>query len=277
MNCSIVNILKAACISAAFFFCESSLALPNSYDNVKNKAAELLAQKKKSQALQLIINFSKTDRSKPFKNETSDLLFLAAQSFLSKEAQEEYESSLNFTLENEKSSLKAAERCLALEPQNLDCVIQKARLAYRSRNEKLFKNTILQIKELLANSNYENLYGLYLERNDPEFKNKQILPALNDSLPERLFGFVLLELERCFTAKNFSRAKDVLLYLEKNYPDWPDLVFYKNKLNVESEEDPAKISTELMAAYASKCKSITKSMARKFRYDFDLCNRGGKS
>lgn len=274
---SFSNFIKTASINAVFLFSGHALAIPNSYENIKNKAAELLAQKKKDQALRLIISYSRTDRSKNYKKETGELLYLAAQTFLSKEAQEEYESSLNATLDNEKNAQKSVERCLNLEPQNLDCQIQKARLAYRSKNDRVFKATIATIRDLLANSFYEPLFGLFLEKKDADFKNRQIFSGQNESLPENMFGFVLLELDRCFAVKNFSRAKDILISLEKSFSDWPDLLYYKHRLNAESEEDPAKISSELLAAYASKCKSITKSASRKYRYDFELCIRGVKS
>lgn len=237
----------------------------------------MLSQKKKDQALQLIINYSLTDKSHSSKNETGDLLFLAGQTFLTKEAQEEYENSLNLTLENEKAALKAAEHCLGLEPQNLDCMIQKARLNYRAKNEKNFKASIGKVRDLLESTNFEKLFGLLLEKNEPEFKNQQSLVSLSDAGSEHMLTFVLLELDRCFAAKNYSRAKDLITTLEKIYSDWPDLLYYKNKLNIESEEDSAKSGGELLSAYASKCKSITKSAARKYRYDFELCARGGKS
>ena len=54
------------------------------------------------------------------------------------------------------------------------------------------------------------------------------------------------------------------------------LACYKNKLNLESEEEQTKSSPEHLAAYNSKCKNITKSAARKYRYDFELCIRGAK-
>lgn len=276
MNFSFSKLVKAASINAAFLFCFSAAALPNSFDNVRNKASELLAQKKKDQALRLIISYSRTERSRPYKKEAGELLFLAAQTFLTKEAQEEYEVSLNATLDNDKIALKAADRCLAIEPQNLDCLIQRARCDYRLKNEKSFGGDIAKIREILSNTQYDALFALLLEKNEEDFKNKQVGLVLNDKMPEIMFIFTLMELDRSFLAKNYSLAKDIVIQLEKNNPDWPDLIFYKNKLNLESEEEQAKSSPELLAAYSSKCKSISKSAARKFRYDFELCMRGAK-
>ena len=44
-----------------------------------------------------------------------------------------------------------------------------------------------------------------------------------------------LELDRSFAAKNFSRAKDVIQFFEKNFSDWPDIIYYKQKIEFESD------------------------------------------
>jgi len=110
MNCFCFKNLKAASLNAAFLF-----LLPvhadtiTSFENIKNKSAELLSLKQKEKAIQLVINYSKTERSRAYRVEAGELLFNIGQSFLTKEAQEEYETSLNETLENEKKSIKSAE------------------------------------------------------------------------------------------------------------------------------------------------------------------------
>jgi len=280
--------LKAAYKSAAFFIYNTSavflflfsLSLEattlTSIDNIKNKTGELLSLKQKDKAIQLVINYSKTERSRAYKVEAGELLFNIGQSFLNKEAQEEYESSLNDTLENPKKSLKAAEACLKLDPINLDCLIQKARLHFRERNKKNFAATIEEIKAMVYGSAYEYLFQLFLERENPEFKNKQIINQLPSQPADRTLFYVIFELERSFEAKNYSRAREVIAYCEKFYSTWPDLAFFKNRLNSESSEKQAKLDDDLLNIYVNKCKSISNSAARKFRYDFDLCNRGKK-
>ncbi|MGZ3725206.1 MAG: hypothetical protein ACXWQQ_05375 [Pseudobdellovibrio sp.] len=275
MNCSFTKILKAAISIAAFLFFQPAQAI-SSLDNIKNKSAELLALHQKDKAIQLIINYSGTERSKAYKAEASELLFNVAQSFMSLEAQEEYESSVNDTLDNEKNSLKAAERCLKIEAQNLSCLIQQARIYYRLKNDKNLASTVNDIKALLVNSSYENLFQLFVDHSSPDFKNKQIIGVLPTQPNDRTLFYVILETDRSFEAKNYSRAREVLTYAEKNYPDWPDLAFYKNRLNIESSEKQAKPDDDLISLYSNKCKSISHSLARKYRYDFELCSRGKK-
>ncbi len=275
MNCNFTKFKKAALINAAFLFLAApSFAKPvDSIDNIRNKTGELLALKQKDKAIQLILNYLKTERSRAYRSEASELLFDLGQSFLAREAQQEYETSLIDTLDNEKKSYKAAEACLKLEPQNLDCLIQRARLSYRSNSLKNFNLQIEEVKNLLTQSTYEGLFVLFLDRQSNDFKEKQILTSLPATPNERTLFYVIFELDRSFQAKNYSRAKEVINYAEKNYQDWPDLAFYKNRLNIESAENGAKTSDELLTLYTNKCKNLARSLVRKYRYDFDLCRR----
>ncbi len=275
MNCNFTKFKKAALINAAFLFLAApSFAKPvDSIDNIRNKTGELLALKQKDKAIQLILNYLKTERSRAYRSEASELLFDLGQSFMAREAQQEYETSLIDTLDNEKKSYKAAEACLKLEPQNLDCLIQRARLSYRSNSLKNFNLQIEEVKNLLTQSTYEGLFVLFLDRQSNDFKEKQILTSLPATPNERTLFYVIFELDRSFQAKNYSRAKEVINYAEKNYQDWPDLAFYKNRLNIESAENGAKTSDELLTLYTNKCKNLARSLVRKYRYDFDLCRR----
>ena len=275
MNCNNLKNYKAAIFFAAFLFLNSSYAM-RSIDNIKTKASELLAQRQKDKAIQLIINYSATERSKAYKAETSELLFNVAQSFMSREAQEDYEVSINETLENEKKSLKSVEKCLKVEPQNLNCLIQQARLFYRLKNTKNFENTLNEIKNLVKKSSYESLFQLFLEKNLIDFKNKQILSTLPTQANDRSLFLIIFEIDRSFLVKNYSRAKEVILFAEKNYADWPDIAYYKYKLNQESSEKEVGSNDDFIAVYNNKCKNVSHSISRKYRYDFDLCNRGIK-
>lgn len=277
MNCNSLKILKAACISAAFLFSTQAFsAPPASFDSIKQKVMELLLQKKKSQAIQLILNYNKTDLARGHKAEASDLLLKVALQFISKDAQDAYENSLNLTLENPKDALKSNEQCLSADPQQLDCLIQKVRLQMRNKSMKAAVTSIAEIKELVPSSKYENWLETLSLKGEAEFKNKQIIKNIPDKANEDMLGLLILELDRSFMAKNYSRAKDLIIYFDKNYSEWPDLVFYKYKLDSESAEEKTKPNVEnnqQLTFYSNKCKSLSKTLSRKYRYDIDLCAR----
>ncbi|MEQ1722235.1 MAG: hypothetical protein ABL930_03605 [Pseudobdellovibrio sp.] len=276
MNCNSLKTLKAACISAAFLLSPIAHANISTFDAIKQKATELLLQKKKSQAIQLITNYKKTDLGRSHRFEASDLLTKLTLQFVSKDAQEAYENSINLTLENPKDALKSAEQCLSLDPQQLNCLIQKAKMLLRNKSNKAAIVTIAEINELAPDSKYEFWFELTSIKNEAEFKNKQIIKSLPVYQIEEHLALIILELDRCFAVKNYSRAKDILMFFEKQYSDWPDLVFYKYKISFESSEEKTKQNIDAnqqLTFYANKCKNVSRNLVRKYRYDIDLCLR----
>jgi hypothetical protein len=276
MNCKSLKILKAACLSAAFLFSPKTRANISSFDSIKEKVTELLLQKKKSQAVQLITNYNKTDFSRANRNEANDLLVKVALQFISKDAQEAYENSINLTLENPKEALKSSEYCLSLEPQQLNCLIQKTKMLIRNKSKSAALAAIAEIKDFVPDSKYTFWLEMAMIKNEIEFKNKQIIKNIPDKPSEESLGLLILELDRSFAAKNYSRAKELIVFFEKKYSDWPELVLYKYKISFESSEDKAKQNTDVsqqQALYTNKCKSISRNVIRKYRYDIDLCLR----
>jgi len=277
MNFSYLKIKKAAAFSAAFLFVFSTGSQAQSvavgFTNIKDKAVALLLQNKKDQALLLILNYTKTHPNTAHKNEAQELLISLAQKFVHRDAQEAYENSLNLTLENPKEAQKSNEVCLSADPQQLECLIQKMRLQLRARSTAAAQDTLAEVKALVPNTRFDNWLSWVVMRNSPDFKKMQILKTLPQKGGEDQLLPVILELDRAFLAKNYSRAKDILQYLEKNFPDWPDSLFYRYRIDHESAENGTRVGDERILLYNNKCKSLNKTVARKYRFDFDLCLR----
>lgn len=290
MNCSFLKRKKAAFI-AAFLFAAPLFAAPKgapndtaetlvTFDRVREKAVELLLQKKKNQALQLIVNYTKTQAGHAHRADANELLVSLAQKFIHRDAQEAYENSLILTLENPREAMKSNEQCLTTEPYQLDCLIQKMRLHYRAGNAKAAQAALGEIREIVPGSRFDSWLTLLMAREAPDFKNKQIMKNLPAWAGEETMILAVLELDRAFAAKNYSRAKDLIQYFEKHEPEWPDLLFYRQKLDTESAEDKAPdktgASSDQNQLYATKCKSLSKTNVRRYRYDFELCSRGAE-
>lgn len=271
---------KAAVLFAAFFmFIQKPYAaktMPDSLEVVKKKSSLLLTQKQKTEALKLISDYIKSETNRNLIAEASRFLIKVSQTFLSKEAQDAYEASVNATLESNKEANKFVETCLQLEPQNINCLIQKIRIAYREKNTTLSEKTLEDVLAITRAGNAFLWLDVFLHKasNSENFKNTTLLKKMNELPSEDFFILTVLEIERSFLAKNFSRAKEGVDYLDKNYPDYPDTIFFKQKLDSESIEEKTTNASETNLLYTTKCKSLSKSMARKFRYDFDLCQRG---
>lgn len=278
MKFSFSKSLKAAIYTAAFLFLSTTRASTSKIEVVKEYVQVLLVQKKKPQAIAHLNEFVETEPNKKIKEEAADLLIELVKKFSFKEAQEAYENSVNLTVESPSEAFKSNEKCLQLEPEQLECLTQKIRLLLR-RNE---KNEALEvfgtIKKEIQNHKSLNWIEAALSKETAEFKQKILIKTAIEKVDEENLGLLFLELERSFRAKNFSRAKEIMLFLEKKYSDWPDLLVYKLKINAESSEETEeatnKSEVDPKTIYKNKCKSLNKSAARLFRQDIYLCLRG---
>ncbi len=275
-----INFRKAAVLFAAFFIFSPAVVYPKTtsetLDSAKKKTTSLLAQKQKSEAIQVLQEYLKNETIKSVRSDAGALLVKISQTFISKEAQEAYEASVNATLESSKDSSRYAEICLQLEPTNIDCLIQKMRLSYREKNISATEKYLEDISKFAGGTDFFLWLDLVVHKDasSTNFKNRNFIKKINEKPSEEFFVLTTLEIERAIGAKNFSRAKEGVDYLEKNYPDYPDSIFFKQKIDSESAEEKLTNAAETNMMYSAKCKSLTKSMARKFRYDFDLCQRG---
>lgn len=276
------EIKKTAAQTAVFYlvttlflsshFCGADAAESN-WDITKKKVQTFLIQKQKKQALSAIDDFLAIEKNKQIVKEAHDFKASVAKKFLTKEAQEFYEVSLNATLDNAKEAKKNNEECLALEPENLDCQIQKVRLVYRDNPNKFNdKIEIEKINKYFSDLDF-NWVKVSTEKKTPEFKTLAFYKKESGPMTEDRLIKSILEIDRAFDVKNFSKAKEILQLVEKEFKDWPDLVFFKQNIDIESTENKQVSATELSNLYQMKCKNLSKTISRKYRYDFDLCMR----
>ena len=281
MNLEVKLILKAAAKTAAFFIFILSLLAVNrpktadtNLDGVKKRVINLLIQKQKKQALSTINNYLTTETNKTALKEAREFRMQIAKKFLTKEAQEFYEMSINLSLDNPKEAKKNNDECLALDPDQLDCLIQQLRLSFRSKKKKATEPEDLEKLSRYFDAAEFNWIKVSVEKNSPDFKNLNFYRQETVSLTEEKLVLAILETDRAMAAKNFSRAKEVLSVISVEHSDWPDLIHFKNRIDFESSENKSLSPPDLQNQYVNKCKSLSKSIVRKYRYDFELCQRG---
>lgn len=272
---------KAAFLIAAFFILQTgSEALAkesiDSFEDLKKAAGQLLLKKQKSEALAAINKFLKNENNQKSFAEANEFLIRVSQTFLSKEAQDAYEGSINATLENPKEAQRLIDSCLSLEPDNSDCIIQKIRLSYREKNRYFTEKYLKELMDIAKSTLTFHWVEQSIQKTVPGsgFKEKIFMKSFSGKLNEESLILTVLEIERSFAAKNFSRARSGIEFLEKTHPEYPENIYFKQKLDADSAEEKMIAAADGGIIYSTKCKSLTKTMARKFRYDFDLCMRG---
>ena len=168
---------KTAVLTAVFCFMWSTkLVATNTpglsegaLEVVKKKAINLLMQSQKKQALVVLSEYISRENNKNLVKAARDFRLKIAKKFLTKEAQEFYEMSLNLTVENPKASKKNNEDCLIKDPENLDCIIQKIRLLCRDRKGPL-KVEDFQLAEKYFDAGEIDWVKISCEKNSSDFK-----------------------------------------------------------------------------------------------------------
>lgn len=170
--------------------------------------------------------------------------------FLKQTTQDLYETAIAQLIKNSRLSEKNIDKCLETEPLNDQCQFLK----------------------------------LNIENRKSPISNKESLEALRakilDQDADQLFYKQVKELEKKIEVKNYSLARQLLDKLEKDYPDYPDLIIFKRNLNFlssESEDAPTGLfqqsDSKAFEIYQKRCESIDPMTIRKYIYDLDFCNR----
>ncbi len=170
--------------------------------------------------------------------------------FLKQTTQDLYETAIAQLIKNSRLSEKNIDKCLETEPLNDQCQFLKLNIENR-------KSPI---------SNIESLEALRTKILDQE--------------ADQQFYKQVKELEKKIEVKNYSLARQLLDKLEKDYPDYPDLIIFKRNLNFlssETDDEPTGLfqqtNSKAFEIYQKRCESIDPMTIRKYIYDLDFCNR----
>ena len=114
---------------------------------------------------------------------------------------------------------------------------------------------------------------LSLDKKKSAFMTASFSSKVKDDFFDR-HDLLILEFDRSIQAKNYSLAKDILILLEKNYADYPDIIIMKAILDrITYGADIVPKLLGLVSIYEKKCKAVAKNISRKYFYDLDLCQR----
>ncbi len=251
-----------------------------SFNKVKEQIVDLLAKNQRITAMTLIENELLRD-DKEYKNKLNSLKFNMLNDFLSLSTQEIYETSAGLVLSDKKKSLSGMQQCLALEPENLQCRWLELKY-YRRYNMGIFDDKALAYIEtaqsfkqiqLLKNSLLVALNRtseITLNTNSKENKNLNS----EDSILENIINYNI-----AIDTKAYSKAKEILNYMNVHYTDYPDLVFMSYQLSTLWPEGVGFSESSLEKqydAYRKKCADLPISVARKYFFDISLCVRSLK-
>lgn len=247
----------------------------NHFNKVKQRILGLLEKNQRVEARTVIENeLLRNDLD--YKNKINALKYNMLHDFLTLAAQDSFETAAPLILIDKKKSLNSLEQCLALEPENLQCLWLELKYL-RRYNFGLFNNkaatyidTVQDLKpsQLLK---YSLLMTLGRAAEIPA-KMKALTPTMTESdVLENIIQF-----ELAISAGNYLRAKEIVNYLSRQYSDYPDVIFMSYQLSILWQEGVGLSESSLerqYEVYKKKCADLPASVARKYFFDISLCVR----
>lgn len=236
------------------FISSEALAL-KSLVEIKNKVTEFVLLKQRAQAVQVIdqaLTLEKLNNAQ--KDELISIKCHLLTLFLTDKAQASYENGIKFLYNNKRNSLKSIQECLEIEPDNLSC-----------------RWLELRWKKLYDVNDFDNKAQQYINATEGLLlfheQHEQIKYQLGIKTENQN---EILKLKEYLKSKSVSEAQVSLLEIENKYPDYPDLIIYKAKLD-SSAQVAAVYLAKINELYQKRCQEMTVETVRKYLYDFNLC------
>ena len=239
---------------------------PETYKDIIDKAYSLSLQKDRGQAILLLVNSIKKETKKTSApRELFNALDQVSTIFFSEKAQQLYELGLSLKTSDTQVSLVKINESLKLESDNYLSLVSQMQIMLANGD---CSSALEQGKKLHEiNLYYEPLdlivgqaavcagqFETYLQiKNKIDFKRSSLT----------LFWHIL-EVEYLNKTAAYQRAKDMLSYVQKTDPNFPEADYWQWKLSTD---------TKAAQKFVSGCKSLNAKLSRKYLPEPMLCKR----
>ena len=272
--------IKAAPKRAASFFLIGALLLPTliwahphqknreTYSDIIQKAQNLILQKNRPQALNVLIIAIKNERpsSLGFK-ELRKSLSEISRVFISEKSQQAYELSLSLKRTDLNLALTKIVEALRFEPENFTLLLENARQNITKGDCKAALEITQKTQKLNPWDEELNLViaqtKMCLNDNSGYAMAKEGMISAN-SLP-----WISLEIEKNIKEKNFNKAKDGVSQLKKIDKNYPERLYWAWRIDSEQKINNLEAAQE----YKTECQNLTVLYYRRFILDPRLCSR----
>lgn len=254
-----------------FIAFDQALAETESYKDLIEKAQNLILQKDRQQAIQVLLTGLKQEqKNKVAINELKKKVEELGSLFLSDKAQQLYETSLSFKRKDISQAQNKINEALRIEPDNVQIMTESSRLlilkgdcnSAQDQLSKTYKKNTYDEQILLTMAQIQLCLGAvdqyFSIRSHVELKH------INEN-PD----WMALELQRMLFEKDKLKAKERLTALQKIDPKNPQLFYWQWKLSkIEGEED-----VSLVEKYKLNCNNVSARIFRMYQRDSYFCNK----
>lgn len=261
------------CAALAFSiasFGQKNVGSRESAKDIIEKAQNLILQRDRQQALTILSGALRREKGKPIEAEIYQALEQVSTVFLSDRAQQIYEGSISLRRVDLGQSQQRLQEALVMEPDNLNLVLEQARL-FLAKSDCKAADGVVQawvrkfslipsIKLLLAQIEVcQGVMGLYGVK-------ASLQMAKEDS--EKEVYWMIVAAEKAQLQKDKAKAIEISNQLNKAAPDYPDRQYWTWKY-----ESRASIKNQLAEKYLMGCKNISAATYRQYMMDPQVCRR----
>lgn len=259
--------------SFLFFLPIALLAAPlkkgrESYPEIIQKAQNLILQKNRPQALEILIAGLKNEKPGSFAfKELKKNLNEMSRVFISEKAQQAYEFSLSLKRTDLPQAILKITDALRAEPENSILLLEAARQNLMKGD---CKNALEMAQKVQKINLWDDELNLVLAQskiclNDLAgyFSAKEGFQITNS------VSWLSLEIERSLKEKNFSKAKEALIQMIKIDKNYPERNYWAWKIDIEQKV----INIDSAQDYKTECQNMTSARYRRFILDPRLCTR----
>ena len=265
--------MRAATL-AALLFSRPLFAQPNAkaetYKDIIEKAYNLSLQKDRQQALNILLSALQKETRPQNIAELRKVLSDVSHVFFSDKAQQLYETGISFRKTDLNQAQTKLTEALRIEPDNAALLTELSRVmiakndcsAAQENLNKLSKVLLYDEDLKLTAAQALQCQSLWLEYGkiyDPVEVKKSSLQKF----------WLVLEVERYFKLKNFTKSQDALANLRKVDAKYPEVSYWSWKLS----QSVKKSDPEDAQKYVMSCKNISANQYRQYMIDPMLCRR----
>lgn len=246
--------------------------IANNFKIIKEQVIDLTLMNKRQQAIELIDNEIKYADNYKKKN-LLNLKFNTLNEFLSLNSQEAYETGLSSIYQNKKKAQKNIEKCLLLEPDNLQCQWLELKFFKKYNYGQFEEKAEIYLKSVKQDVKSQLLYLSLLINLKLAIKPEQLSILNNKSNKfEDHFLNLLIKYKIAINSKNYDNAKLIIKDINVITKDYPDSIFMNYEILKLTEIDSKNLDS-LLDIYKKKCADLPKNIIRKYIFDINLCNR----
>lgn len=238
------------------------------YQNIIEKAQNLMLQKNRSQAQDILSNAAQKETNLAAIKELKKTAIEISNIFMTEKTHQLYENALSQRYNNVNEALNKINEAIKLEPTNFLLKFELGSLLIAKKDCKAAEANALSMREVLPFYEKVDLALAQAHLCAEQLEAfKKVIATVNTKKSEDEYAWLVLEFKASLQQGSFLAAQEKLKTLINKYKDYPEIPYLQWKMS-QAKQKP---ENDLAQKYLHQCKAISMSVYRKYLADSTLC------